>query len=120
MDDSEITALAKGMVPFVRECVAEAVKPLSTRIAEIESRPSEKGDAGERGPQGPPGPKGDSGELATLPPELAEQVASAVRLLHESPPIAERKETPQPSPRVARVERDERGNLVPIYADQPV
>jgi hypothetical protein len=123
MDDSEITALAKGMVPFVRECVAEAVKPLSTRIAELESRPSEKGDAGERGaegPVGPPGPKGDSGELATLPPELAAQVASAVRLLHESPPIAERKEIPQPSPRVARVERDEHGNLVPIYADQPV
>ena len=24
MNDSEITALAKGMVPFVRECVAEA------------------------------------------------------------------------------------------------
>jgi hypothetical protein len=56
-----------------------------------------------------------------VPPELAAQIASAVRLLHESPPIAERKETPQPSPpRVARIERDEHGNLVPIYADQPI
>ncbi len=80
MDDSEITALAKGMVPFVRECVAEAVGK------------------------------------AVVTGELAAQVASAVRLLHESPPIAEHKETPQPSPpRVARIERDEHGNLVPIY-----
>ena len=54
MDDNDITELAKGMVPFVRECVAEAV----TRIA--------------------------------LPPELAEQVASAVRMLHESPPLEQR------------------------------
>jgi hypothetical protein len=54
MDDNDITELAKGMVPFVRECVAEAV----TRIV--------------------------------LPPELAGQVASAVRLLHESPPLEQR------------------------------
>jgi hypothetical protein len=54
MDDNDITELAKGMVPFVRECVAEAV----TKIA--------------------------------LPPELAGQVASAVRLLHESPPLEQR------------------------------
>jgi hypothetical protein len=51
MDDNDITELAKGMVPFVRECVAEAI----TKIA--------------------------------LPPELAGQVASALRLLHESPPL---------------------------------
>ena len=51
MDDNDIPELAKGMVPFVRECVAEAV----TKIA--------------------------------LPPELAGQVASALRLLHESPQL---------------------------------
>jgi hypothetical protein len=80
MDHNEIAALAKGMVPFVRECAAEA-------FAKI-----------------------------TLPPELAEQVASAVRLLHESPPLEQRKEVPQTSPsRVVRIERDEQGNLVPIY-----
>jgi hypothetical protein len=80
MDDSEITALAKGIVPFVRECVAEAFGK------------------------------------AVVTGELAIEVANAVRLLHESPPIAEHKETPQPSPpRVARIERDEYGNLVPIY-----
>jgi hypothetical protein len=57
MTEQEISALAKGMVPFVRQCVAEAVGK------------------------------------AMVPPEFAEQVASAVRLLHESPPLA-----PRPSP----------------------
>jgi hypothetical protein len=51
MDASDITELAKGMVPFVRECVAEAYSK------------------------------------TMVPPELAEQVAIAVRLLHESPPL---------------------------------
>lgn len=54
MDDNDITELAKGMVPFVRECVAEAFTK------------------------------------TVLPPELAGQVASAVRLLHESPPLEQR------------------------------
>ena len=80
MNDSEITALAKGMVPFVRECVADALT-----------------------------------KAAVVPPELAEQIASAVRLLHESPPIMQRNEAPRASPRVARIERDDDGNLVPIY-----
>jgi hypothetical protein len=80
MDHNEIAALAKGMVPFVRECAAEAF----TKI--------------------------------TLPPELAEQVAKAVRLLHEAPPLEQRSEAPQtPPPKVIRIERDEQGNLVPIY-----
>jgi hypothetical protein len=80
MDHNEIAALAKGMVPFVRECAAEAF----TKI--------------------------------TLPPELAEQVAKAVRLLHEAPPLEQRNETPQVlPPKVIRIERDEQGNLVPIY-----
>ena len=60
MTDQEIAALAKGMVPFVRQCVAETFA-----------------------------------KTAVLPPELAEQVASAVRLLHETPPI-EQREAPQP------------------------
>ena len=54
MDDNDITELAKGMVPFVRECVAEAFTK------------------------------------TVLPPEIAEQVASAIRLLHESPPLADK------------------------------
>jgi hypothetical protein len=81
MDHNEIAALAKGMVPFVRECAAEA-------FAKI-----------------------------TLPPELAEQVAKAVRLLHEAPPLEQCNEASQalPPPKVVRIERDEQGNLVPIY-----
>ena len=121
MQRHEIAALAEGMVPFVRECVTEAVALLTARIAELEARPLEKGADGRQGEDGlpgPPGPKGDSGELAPLPPELAEQVASAVRLLHESPPIEQRHEALRPPARVARIERDDDGNFVPIY-DEP-
>jgi len=73
MHDDEIAALAKGMAPFVRECVADAIK---------------------------------------ISPELAQQVATAVRLLHESPPIVE----PQKAvPRIVRVKRDDAGNFIPVY-----
>jgi hypothetical protein len=54
MTEQEISALAKGMVPFVRQCVAEAFGK------------------------------------TMVPPDLAEQIASAVRLLHESPAIEQR------------------------------
>jgi len=52
-----------------------------------------------------------------LPPELAEQIASAVRMLHESPAIE--REAPR-LPKVTRIERDADGNFVPVYDDQPV
>ena len=81
MQRNDIAALAKGMVPFVRECVAEAT---------------------------------------TISPELAEQIALSVRMLHESPPVEQRNEAPKPSPKVTRIERDEDGNFVPVYDDQPV
>jgi hypothetical protein len=57
-------------------------------------------------------------EATAVPPELAEQIASAVRMLHESPAI-ERNEAPRP-PKVTRIERDADGNFVPVYDDQPV
>jgi hypothetical protein len=82
MTEQEISALAKGMVPFVRQCVAEAITPLAARLAEIEARPVEKG---ERGPQGDPGPPGHIGHVS---PELALRIASAARLLHESPALS--------------------------------
>jgi hypothetical protein len=78
MDDSDITELAKGMVPFVRECVAAAT---------------------------------------AVPPDLAEQIASAVRMLHESPAL-ERSEAPRP--RITSIGRDADGNFVPVYDDQSV
>jgi len=48
MQHNDLAVLAKGLVPFVREYVAEAT---------------------------------------AVPPDLAKQIASAVRMLHESPPI---------------------------------
>lgn len=83
MNDEYIDAIAKVMVPFVRQCVVEAFGK------------------------------------TTVPPELAAQVASAVRLLHESPPITQRSEPPRPLPKVARIEHDENGNLVPVYEETP-
>jgi Collagen triple helix repeat (20 copies) len=68
MDRSEIAALAKGVVPYVRDVVAEALAPLVVRIAELEARPREKGDAGESGPQGEAGPPGPAGEQGPAGP----------------------------------------------------
>jgi len=85
MDDREIAALAKGMVPFVRECVAETFA------------------------------------RTVVPPELAEQVKTAIHLLHESPPIvlnAAPSASPLPPRRVRRIERDENGGYS-IIEDGP-
>jgi hypothetical protein len=87
MDDSEIDALAKGMVPFVRDCVAEQFARM------------------------------------VVPPELADQIKSAIRLLHESPPIEHRNAPPRsayplPPPRPSRIERNENGGYTLIY-DEP-
>jgi hypothetical protein len=35
--ESDITALAQGLVPFQRECIADAIRPLSVRLDEIEA-----------------------------------------------------------------------------------
>jgi hypothetical protein len=83
MNDDDITELAKGVAPFVRECVADAVS-----------------------------------KAAMVPPELAAQVASAVRMLHEAPAL-EQRDVPRIPLRVARIERDEDGNFVPIYDETP-
>jgi hypothetical protein len=80
MDDNDITELAKGMVPFVRDYVAEAFSK------------------------------------TVLPPELAGQVALAVRMLHESPPLVEQRS--KAPPKVTRIERDDDGNFVPVYDEK--
>jgi hypothetical protein len=85
MDDETITALAKGLMPVVRECVADAVFKI-----------------------------GLDRQVVMLPPELAGEVASAARMLHELPPIVSRE---TPAGRVTRIERDESGALVPIYGE---
>jgi hypothetical protein len=74
MDDETITALAAGMAPFVRECVADAVFKI-----------------------------GLDRQVVMLPPELAVEVASATRLLNELPPIVSR-ETPARVTRIERDE----------------
>jgi hypothetical protein len=79
MDEETITALARGLMPVVRECVGEAVAKIPAVM---------------------------------LPSELAVEVASAARLLHELPDIVSRE---TPAGRVTRIERDESGALVPIY-----
>lgn len=130
MKDSEIAALARGVVPFVRQVVDEAIAPLTEHILKdaASKEPGPQGDAGPAGPQGEPGPAGPQGESGPVgpqgepgeigktlvPPELAEAIASAVRTLHEAPPIMEPEMKSAP-PRVTRIERDDDGNLVPIY-----
>jgi hypothetical protein len=49
-----------------------------------------------------------------LPPELAAEVAAAVRALHEAPQIVAASAQPVQN-KVVRIERDDSGNLVPIY-----
>jgi len=58
--------------------------------------------------------------VAMLPPELAEQVKSAIHLLHESPPIVQqnappRSALPLPPPRPSRIERNDNGGYTLIY-----
>jgi hypothetical protein len=88
MERSQIAALAKGLVPFVREVVAEAMAPLVARIAALEARPIEKGDAGPAGPvgdRGSPGEKGEQGrdgrdaaDLMLIYSHITEQVTEVV------------------------------------------
>jgi len=114
MHHDEITALAKGVAPFVRECVADALKAVDARLGELEARapvPGPAGPQGEAGARGEVGPRGESADIS-LSPELAQQVANAVRLLHEAPPVTAPQKAP---PRIARIKRDEQGNFVPVY-----
>jgi hypothetical protein len=96
------------------ELRGEILRQLAAVRDGVDGAPGPAGPAGEKGDAGLPGEKGENADAILLPPELAEQVASAARLLHELPPIGER----MPSGRVLRIERDENGALVPIYEPQ--
>jgi integrin beta 3 len=73
MDRTQIAMLAKGLVPFVREVMAESLAPLIARIAAIETKgidnaipqkaePGPRGEPGEIGPQGERGVEGAQGQ----------------------------------------------------------
>jgi integrin beta 3 len=90
MDRADITALAEGMVPFVREVVADGTASLAARLAELEARQIEKGDRGPAGPEGEKGKRGEKGEqgrdgrdaadLALLKNWITEQAAEFVAM----------------------------------------
>lgn len=76
------------------------IEPLAARIAALEARPSEAA-------------------ALFVPPELAEQIKSAIHLLHESPSIVQqRSASPLPPRRVRRIERDENGGYT-LIDDEP-
>src|SRR5262245_59229381 len=114
MNDEQITALAKGMVPFVRQCVTESVASIAARLTELEARPTIPGPVGPKGDKGEQGMAGRNAD-EQVPLDLAIELANAARLLHESPDFEEHKEAPRPPPRVTRIKRDEEGNFIPVY-----
>jgi HK97 family phage portal protein len=100
--------------PSASEVQAQAmIAELRTGIAEFQRMVADRIEANrlEAARDDEPGPTDENGENARLPPELAEQIASATRQLHELPPLSEI----APSPRVTRIERDESGAFVPVY-----
>ena len=106
------------MVDAVLDVVDKPLRAMHERIKAVEARTPERGEKGETGLIGPPGEKGDKGDAGRdadmmVPPELADQVASAVRVLHEAPPIVEL--SAPATAKVIRIERDGNGALVPVY-----
>ena len=94
----------------------ETVKSyIDGELAVLKSREPIPGPPGDRGEKGEAGPQGERGDTVfqgdtVLPPDLAAEVARAVRTLHEAPPPVERAVS-----RVVRIERDDAGNLTPVY-----
>src|SRR6187455_2412789 len=100
-----IETLMLHIAPVIRDFQHEHGRALreefEQRIAAVETIKGDKGDPGERGSDGKdgtdgidgkdgnPGPPGDIG---LAPVELASQVALAVRMLAESPPIVRNSE----------------------------
>lgn len=93
--------------------------------------PGAAGEPGPEGPQGPPGlaaqgkdgrdgMDGKDASLVLVSADIAQEVATAVQLLHESPPLVLRTNGFQPSAaaipqRPSRIERDEHGGYRVIY-----
>jgi len=61
MTANEVTAIADGIAPVVRELIERALIPILTRLAIVETKaaiPGEKGERGDRGEQGERGAPG--------------------------------------------------------------
>ena len=136
MKENELTAIIRGLAPGISECVAHAVASLKARIVQLEARTPEPGPQGEKGrdgvdgkdgflgPKGEVGPQGLPGEpgraeIPLAPDDIADQVASTVAMLAESPTI-QRSQTAAavaaaPRPRSFTFEHDENGKVVAAH-----
>jgi len=123
MNDSEITALAKGMVPFVRDCVAEAlvkaVAPLKDRLDQLEARPVLDADAIIRDALTAERHKGGIDVLA--PEDVAQEMLNAVSMLAEPFPVkpvaADKQSSFVPKPRSFRFERDAQNRITAAFEE---
>lgn len=93
----ELGAITGRMERESRLRLATMESELGNKVAELESRIA---DAETR--------------ADIMPPELAAEVARAVRMLHEAPLSVDQSAT---SSRIIRIERDPDGNLLPVYAE---
>lgn len=74
--------IAKRLIPEMERAVA-ANRPADGEKGD----PGERGEAGPPGGDGPPGPAGPPGDLALAPDPIADEIALAMRMLAESPPL---------------------------------
>lgn len=117
--------------------VLETMERLAGRIVALEARPAARdgrdgspgatgrdGTPGRDGERGPPGERGEPGSAAEpvlhLPPELAEQVKDAIRLLYAPTPfpaLTAAQSAPVAAQRPSRIERDDSGGYALVYDD---
>lgn len=114
----------------------ETLERLAGRIVALEVRPAARdgrdgapgasgpagapGRDGERGPPGERGEPGPAAESEQLPPELAEQVRDAIRLLYAPTPFPAApavQSAPGAAQRPSRIERDDSGGYTLMYDD---
>jgi hypothetical protein len=103
---------------------ALAFERLSRKVEDVLSgiRPPERGEVGPQGPPGPAGARGEPGEPEQLPPELAEQVRDAIRVLYAPTPFpaltaAQSLPGASAAHRPSRIERDDSGGYSLVYDD---
>jgi len=117
-----IEAQAQATVAELRAGIAELRAEALRKVEDVLSgvRPPERGEAGPVGPPGPAGARGEPGEPAHLPPELAEQVRDAIRLLYAPTPFPALTAAQSGNgimQRPSRIERDDSGGYSLVYDD---